>query len=168
MQERDIKTLFKLWPWEWFADSDNGRQIPNVDIRILEPAWKMLWSNKGLLPVLWEIAPNHPNLLPAYFDSPAKLGDRYVRKPLYGREGANVTIFDKGKPIAEGQDQEYGEEGFVYQQFHHVPAFEGKYNPVLGIWMVRGYACGMGIRESQKQITDNLSRFVPHYFEPEN
>ena len=39
--------------------------------------------------------PGHPNLLPAYFeDDPqaAELGNSYVRKPLYSREGANVTL----------------------------------------------------------------------------
>jgi len=29
---------------------------------------------------------------------------------------------------------------------------------------VNGYACGIGIRESDSPITTNLSRFVPHLF----
>ncbi len=34
--------------------------------RFIEPAWKMTPSNKGLLPILWELNPGHPLLLPAY------------------------------------------------------------------------------------------------------
>jgi len=56
-------------------------------------------SNKAFLPLLWEMYPNHPNLLPAYYDSPRiQFGESYtkisdslwVSKPLYGREGARI------------------------------------------------------------------------------
>ena len=30
----------------------------------------MLWSNKGLLAILWELFPGHANLLPAYLNDP--------------------------------------------------------------------------------------------------
>ena len=33
--------------------------------------------------------------------------------------------------------------------------------------MVDGEPAGMGVRESESLITDNLSRFVPHLIEPE-
>ena len=39
-------------------------------IHMLEPAWKLLLGNKAILPVLWEMFPNHKNLLPSYFDVP--------------------------------------------------------------------------------------------------
>jgi glutathionylspermidine synthase len=37
--------------------------------------------------------------------------------------------------------------------------------PVIGSWMVNGYACGIGIREDSGPITGNMSRFVPHVIE---
>jgi glutathionylspermidine synthase len=40
---------------------------------------------------LWELNPNHELLLPAYLDGPRSLKD-YVRKPLFGREGAGITV----------------------------------------------------------------------------
>jgi glutathionylspermidine synthase len=59
---------------------------------------------------------------------------------------------------------DYGEEGFVFQAAAGIPNFGGNY-PVLGSWLVTDQgACGIGIRESDGPITDNLSRFVPHYF----
>src|SRR3977135_668599 len=61
----------------------------------IEPPWKAILSNKGILPLLWEMFADHPNLLPAYFeDDPnaARLGASFVRKPLYSREGANIAL----------------------------------------------------------------------------
>ena len=45
----------------------------------IEPVWKMMLSNKAILPVLWELFPGHPNLLPSFFD---RQGGTYVKKPL--------------------------------------------------------------------------------------
>ena len=72
------------------------RDNPALGIRYtltqwIEPIWKMLLSNKGILPILWELFPGHPNLLECYFNEPKKLTD-YVKKPLLSREGANLTI----------------------------------------------------------------------------
>ena len=38
----------------------------------------------------------------------------------------------------------------------------GPHHPVLGTWVVDGDAAGLGIRESDGLITDDLSFFVPH------
>jgi glutathionylspermidine synthase len=54
-------------------------------------------------------------------------------------------------------------EGFVFQALAPVPVFDGNH-AVIGSWVVDGESCGMGIRESDGPITDNLSRFVPHLF----
>jgi glutathionylspermidine synthase len=93
-----IDALVKLYPWEWMTREEFGLNLRTTDIRLIEPPWKMLLSNKGLLPILWELNPGHPNLLPAAFDRwrlvKEGVGD-YVQKPLYSREGANVTIFPR-------------------------------------------------------------------------
>jgi glutathionylspermidine synthase len=127
----------------------------------MEPAWKMILSNKGILPILWERNPGHPNLLPAYRDDLLfTQADAYVVKPLLSREGANVRIVSPWHTQAEtGGD--YGEEGFVFQEYAPLPAF-GEWRPVIGSWIVGQEPAGMGIRESGGPITDNMSRFVPH------
>ena len=161
--EHPIESIFLLYPWEWmiheaFADAimqTNGR------VQWIEPAWKMVLSNKGILPILWELFPDHPNLLPAYReDYLFAPGVEYVQKPLLSREGANVTLHSAfQQEVSTGGD--YGEEGFVYQAFAPLPEFDG-WHPVVGSWVIGGEAAGMGIRESRSLITDNLSRFVPH------
>jgi glutathionylspermidine synthase len=160
LEARPIETLFKLYPWEWLAREEFGRHLLARPARIVEPAWKMLLSNKALLVLLWEMNYGHPNLLPTYFE-PQKFGADYVRKPLLSREGENVTIRSRG--AVRRQPGGYGGEGYVYQGVAPLPAFDGRY-PVIGAWIVGEAAAGMGIREDDSPITRNSSRFVPHYF----
>ena len=158
-----IGSLFKLYPWEWLVQDEYGPKALETykGMLWLEPIWKMILSNKGILPILWELYPNHENLLPAYFDGPREM-TKYVRKPLLSREGANVTIFDGEKETHTPGT--YGEEGYIYQGLAEIPCFDGNY-PVIGSWVIGGHTAGIGIRESTNLITDNFSRFVPHLFE---
>jgi glutathionylspermidine synthase len=120
-------------------------------------------SNKGILPLLWQMYEGHPNLLPAFFeDDPnaARLGSSFVRKPLYSREGANVSLVADGVAVS-AQEGPYGAEGFVRQALAPLPDFGGLY-PVVGSWLVAGEPCGLSIREDATPITGNGSRFLPH------
>jgi glutathionylspermidine synthase len=154
-----IDWLFKLYPWEWLMREDFGPHITRSATRFIEPMWKSVLSCKGLLPLLWELYPDHPNLLPAYFEA-GRLQD-YARKPLFSREGANVELVDAGRCIARGEGP-YGAEGFIYQALYRLPQFDSRY-PVIGAWVVDGQPAGMGIREDASPLTTNLSSFVPHY-----
>ncbi len=161
--DKPIKNIFKLYPYEWLIHEEFGDKLMQ-DVnkcKWIEPAWKSILSNKGILPILWELFPNHPNLLPAYFDEPGDMTE-YIEKPIYSREGANAAIYTGGelKCHTEG---EYGEEGFVYQQLFNVPNFDGNY-PIVGSWIIGGESAGIGMRESTNLITDNFSRFIPHLF----
>jgi glutathionylspermidine synthase len=156
-----ITHCFKLYPWEWMWHEEFAAHLDRDPVRFLEPTWKMLLSNKGLLPILWELFPDHPNLLPAY-ETAAPLGRRYVRKPKLSREGANVAWIESGIAVEEtGGD--YGEEGFVFQAPADLPEFDGQ-RAVCGVWIVDHEPAGLGIREDTRRITGNLSRFVPHFF----
>jgi glutathionylspermidine synthase len=121
----------------------------------------MILSNKGLLPLLWELYPNHPNLLPAFFTR-GPLGDTYVKKPLLSREGSNVEIVTPNMVTAAPGP--YGREGWVYQAFLPLPQFEG-WHPVIGSWVVGDEPAGIGIRETEGLITGDQCYFVPHYFD---
>ena len=84
-----IRFLFKLYPWEWLLREEFGPHLMTDTIGVVEPPWKMLLSNKAILPILWEMFPGHPNLLPAACEREAIDGP-CVEKPIYGREGAGV------------------------------------------------------------------------------
>jgi len=160
MDNKPIETLFKLYPWEWMMREDFGPNVLVSKTNFIEPLWKAVLSCKGLLAVLWELFPDHPNLLPTYF-TPDKLTS-YAKKPLYSREGANVELFRDGQLVAK-DDGPYGQEGHVYQQLHSLPCIEGRY-PVIGAWIVGKESAGMCIREDVSPITTNMSNFIPHYF----
>jgi glutathionylspermidine synthase len=163
MEGLPIKNLFKLYPWEWLVNEDFGKNIltDTNSTFFIEPSWKMILSNKAILPLLWKLYPSHPHLLPSYFEDD-KLSN-YVKKPILSREGANIQIVT-GDSILLQTDGEYGEEGFIYQELFRLPEFEGNY-PVIGSWIIGQQPAGIGIREANTLVTDNLSRFVPHIIE---
>lgn len=161
-QNRILETVFKLYPWEFMVQEQDGKYLPNASTQWIEPVWKMLWSNKAILPILWKLFPNHENLLPAFFEKPDAMLS-YVKKPKLSREGANVSIIENNVRIAN-TDGEYGGEGYIFQEYCKPQSFSGNY-PVIGSWMVGGKSVGIGIRESDTMITDNRSRFVPHVVE---
>jgi glutathionylspermidine synthase len=160
LDDQKIETMFKLYPWELMMKEEFGMHVlddPQA-VRWMEPAWKMFLSNKALLAALWHLYPDHPNLLPAYLDTPKDMTE-WVAKPLHGREGDNIIIHAKGVDIAQPGD--YGSEGWCYQQWYPLPDFYGN-RPVLGAWVVDGESVGVGIRESDGPITDYFCRFVPN------
>ena len=158
--DEPIRTLFKLYPWEWLVREEFGRYLAEASLHILEPAWKMVLSTKGILPVLWDLFEGHPNLLRATFDDRPPEGD-HVRKPLLSREGSNVAICRGGEVVSTPGS--YGSEGYVYQSYAPLPVFDGNY-PVIGSWVIDGEPAGIGIREDRTEITTNGSRFIPHFF----
>jgi glutathionylspermidine synthase len=161
LREQPVSHWFKLYPWEWLWHETFGDHLLHQPTHCIEPAWKMLLSNKGLLPVLWELFPDHPNLLPA-FETSDPLGSSFVRKPRLSREGANIAFVENGVAVLETTG-DYGEDGYVFQAIADAPNHEGNF-PVFGVWIVDHEPAGLGIREDSTRITGNLSRFVPHYF----
>lgn len=162
-----IHLLFKLYPWEWIFTDPFCRSPSIRETRFIEPAWKAVLSTKAILPLLWEMAPGHPNLLPAYFeDDPrcAELGGSYAVKPIHSREGANIELVRDGVTIARAEGT-YGASPRIVQALQELPAFDGNY-PVIGSWLVGDEACGIGIREDRSPITRDTSRFVPHAILP--
>jgi len=155
-----IDVLCKLYPWEWLMRDEFGPHLLQTRLKVIEPPWKILLSTKGLLPILWELNPGHPNLLPAAFERFRISGD-YVQKPLYSREGANVTVYRGAEVLREGGS--YGDEGWIYQAYTPLPRFGDSY-AVVGSWIVGDEPAGIGIREDLTPITRNSSHFVPHYF----
>ncbi len=159
----EIETIFKLYPYEWMMAEEFGPELITTREKCwwIEPAWKMILSNKMILTVLHDLFPRSPYILPCKTTRP--LSGDFVEKPIFSREGANVDIWINGKSV-EKTGGEYGSEGYVYQQYAALPDYDGNH-PVIGSWLIGGEPAGMGIRESDGLITNNASRFVPHFFE---
>jgi glutathionylspermidine synthase len=168
LDNQPIKGLFKLYPWEFMVQEDFACTITAANTQMIEPAWKMLLSNKGILPLLWQRYPNHPNLLPAFFETATSepLGAGWVRKPLFSREGANVDLITtSGEKISAVGP--YADGRYVRQQLHALPKYRDEYRnadtyAMLGSWIVGDSAAGICIREDESLITKDTSRFLPH------
>lgn len=184
-QDRVMGTLFKLYPWEDLLRDDYAAHLAGSGALFLEPPWKAVLSNKGLLPVLWQMFEGHPNLLPAFFEAdiaPALAGsgpaaapiraaferaaDRlragHVTKPVFSREGASIAIVENGRATETATLRDYDHHPRIVQAYAPLPVFDG-FRPVIGAWIV-GHGCaGIGIREDHSRITQDLSRFKPHF-----
>lgn len=164
--ERPIERLFKLYPWEWLAAEPFFAEIGQERSRFTEPAWKMMLSNKGLLPILWELNPGHPLLLPAASsreDLRAMGVTRWVEKPHFGREGGGVTVYDHGAAVARGAAVTAAGP-LVYQQRAGLFTARERHF-VWGLWMVGDECRGLSARGDRSPVTGNLSRFYPHRIE---
>jgi glutathionylspermidine synthase len=170
--ESPILSIFKLYPWESMLEEAFAAQCLSTykSMNWIEPIWKILLSNKGILPILWELYPNHPLLLESHFVTSAsgwRPAPGWVRKPMHSREGANIVMATpNGQTIkTEGP---YDNRLLIDQAFGPVASFTDATGsqrfPVLGLWMIDQECCGMGIREDAGPITGNLSSFVPHIF----
>lgn len=164
--ERVIEKLFKLYPWEWMTEEPFFAEIGQERARFIEPAWKMMLSNKGLLPILWELNPGHPLLLPAYASQQELQAHGisfWAEKPFFGREGAGVSLVDRGKQIATGGAGHHREPA-VYQKHASLFSANGQHF-VWGLWMIGDKCRGLSARGDSSPITGNLSRFFPHRIE---
>lgn len=159
-----IAHLAMLWPFEFAWEGRDAAYLASTRTRFIEPLWKAVMSSKGLLPIMHELAPEHPGVLPARFADSLSLADvgmNPVRKPLWSREGQNVQL--PGAPATGG---EYGDLPLIEQAYVELPEFrthtdEARY-PVLGVWAAGDEPCGLGIREGVSRVTDDRARFVPH------
>ena len=163
LDDNAITHCFKLYPWEFMLREEFGDALEAADVGWLEPPWKSVLSNKALLPLLWQEFPNHPNLLPAFFeqDKHRATGGKWIKKPLFSREGANISLLNDDDSPTTLSDGPYGEEGFILQQYHPLPRYGDQY-VLIGSWLVDDLPAGISIREDRSLITQDLSRYLPH------
>ena len=183
--DQPMFSIFKLYPWEAMLQEEFGPHALDTypTTRWIEPIWKMLLSNKGILPILWQLYPNHELLLESHFLPATEAGaeadaepgapgldsetwvfpslQNYVIKPLISREGANITLVRDNAVTASTPGPYRGRR--IVQALAPPAVFDHRHT-VLGLWMIDQDCCGMGVRESFSPITDNLSSFVPHFF----
>ncbi|MEH6446088.1 MAG: glutathionylspermidine synthase family protein [Oceanospirillaceae bacterium] len=157
-----ISWMFKLYPWEFMLREEYASTLIENNTSWLEPPWKALLSNKALLPMLWKMFENHPNLLPSFFEDELANSQlkNYVKKPIFAREGANISINIDGKETYSSPGP-YGDEGYIYQAYYPLPAFGDNFT-LIGSWLVNDQAAGISVREDKNRITQDMSRYMPH------
>lgn len=154
---------FMLIPWEIIAIEESElahlltKIIKNQKAIILNPAYTLMFQSKAILELLWQLYPNHKYLLKTSF-VPLE-NTKQVKKPFFGREGANITIFDKNGEIITKSNGEYENNGYIYQEFAELNHYNEEFYQA-GVFFAYE-ACGLGFRKGNA-ILDNYAKFVGH------
>lgn len=163
-----INFLYKLYPWEWMWNEEFGVQLAELGSKmgIVEPAWKIVASNKAILAKMFELNPDHPNLVPTYNTEHESLGGKFFEKPIWGREGTGIRFVDGGNVIKTDQqtpDPVSSKVPPVYQAAIDVHRVDGWYTQ-FGSWVADHKPSGMIMRESETPIITGMSPIVPHLY----
>jgi glutathionylspermidine amidase/synthetase len=174
-----IRRVWKTWAWETVVQPlraegalpcGSGRRgapprlldiLLRPGVKVYEPLWTLIPSNKAILPVLWEMFPNHPHLLDSSFSLTEGLRSRgYVAKPIVGRCGSNIGVFDGREEMLEKTPGKFGGRDRIYQEFWRLPSIDGC-NLQVSAFTVYGSYAGCGVRIDRSLVIRADSDFMP-------
>ncbi|KRF60654.1 glutathionylspermidine synthase [Bacillus sp. Soil768D1] len=191
-QEGDkINFLYRLYPLEYLVDDKDStgneiglsflQHIADGKVKLINPPGSFLMQSKAVLALIWTLRDDsgifsfeeresiRRYFLPTYLKSGFPFENKaYVAKPIYGREGGSVEIFDNFSKLVEKDEEDYyAEWQKVYQQYVEMPTktvntWDGEYTGkmLVGSFLIGGEASGLFLRVGEK-ITGNLSMFCP-------
>lgn len=175
-----VRTVWKTWMWEsGFTDYFKAKEsrpagwkaapadtvrlcdilLGDETIVVFEPLWKVVPSNKAILPLIYKNHPDNEFILRAEFelsDDLRKVG--YAKKPIVGRCGRNVTITSSEGEKLLASEGNFGDRDHVFQELFVLPKRDDYY-AILGGWIVGDEYAGTGIREDKTIITGIESPF---------
>ncbi|WP_170254426.1 glutathionylspermidine synthase family protein [Phaeodactylibacter luteus] len=161
--------VFKMVPWDFIAHEepelmDILTQIITRELCVVfNPAYSLLLQSKALLTLPAELGLQHPALLRCSWDKGAFTGQRFAAKPIFGRTGDNVSLFDGSpQPIAQNAG-DFPSGPFVYQELapFNTDSDGARYQP--SVFMSGEEACGLGIRRQEGLIVDDDAEFISHF-----
>ncbi|KFZ38207.1 glutathionylspermidine synthase [Shewanella mangrovi] len=179
-----ITCVWKTWAWETALDQirhecEDDLNAPPIrtgapeqavrlidvllrpEMQVYEPLWTLIPSNKAITPVLWQLFPNHRYLLNASFELTDDLiAHGYVRKPIAGRCGDNVSLIDKHDSILGETDGRFGEQDCIYQALWRLPQID-KYRVQICTFALGGSYGGSCIRVDDSLIITTDSDLLP-------
>ncbi len=170
-----ITKLLLMYPLAYLINDDFGAALVDLvttgEVQIIEPAWKLLASNKRLLATMWERNAYHPALLntvPATSGTAAGLllgTNGYVSKPYSGFDGQNIQVFNADATKADETAGSFAADDRVLQQRASLTETGGVFMAV-DAWVIdNGNVVALGVREADTPILDSAARFVPHIVE---
>jgi len=171
-----IRYVWKTWAWETALDqiraeceqddchpvlrnAEDSHPAPRLvdvllrpDIVVFEPFWTLIPSNKAILPVLWKIFPDHPYLLNSQFELTEAFNQRgYVSKPIAGRCGLNISLFDKNDNVLKETGGKFEAQDQVYQELWKLPQIDG-YRTQVCTFTVKGKFAGSCVRVDKSLV----------------
>lgn len=161
---KTINHLVKMVPWDLICtyDEKSIEQAKNIvrcltlrpEITISNPPYAMLYQSKALLAVMYEMFPESKYLLKT------KLVDKdytdttpYVLKPVFGREGQNITIVQDGT-AREHTNGYYDESSImIAQELAEFPKDTENRCYQAGVFISMETPCGISFRRSEPHKT---------------
>jgi glutathionylspermidine synthase len=157
--------------------------VQNKKLAILNPPSSFLLQNKAVMAVIWGMHESEDSFftenehewiedyfLPTYLEPDPFLISRtkYVKKPIFGREGDTVQIFDSsGSLFLEEAQQTYSGVPAIYQQYSEMPVTSFRSirgaqtgHQLIGSFLLNGQPSAVGFRVGG-EITNNLSCYLP-------
>lgn len=182
--DKQIFSVWKTWAWETMLEQlredatgnevappiRTGREGDTVrlidvllrpEVLVYEPLWTAIPSNKAILPVLWELFPNHRYLLEASFELSGSLKNNgYAQKPIGGRRGDNVSLICDCTDQLDATQGKFGSQEQIYQQLWCLPKIEDQYVQVC-TFTVGGHYGGACLRSDPSRIIVGNSDMQP-------
>lgn len=181
-----IRWVWKSWAWETALDQiredleddaedlelhrtiDRRTQKPRLvdvllreEVMVFEPLWTLIPSNKAILPVLSSMYPENRYLLESSFeltDGIARKG--YVVKPIVGRCGANIAIYDRNDNLVSATNGNFEQQDQIYQELFPLPKLDGKHVQI-GTFSTGGSYGGACVRVDPSPILTTDSDILP-------
>ena len=180
-----IRSVWKTWAWETALDqiraecehddsqpalhtrASSGAAPRLVDVllrpevMVYEPFWTLIPSNKAILPVLWQMYPEHPWLLHAQFELTDYLQQHgYVSKPIAGRCGFNISLVDRHDTVLNETAGRFDEQDQIFQELWRLPDIDG-YRTQVCTFSVGGRYAGSCVRVDPSLIITTDSDIMP-------
>ncbi|MGF1724891.1 bifunctional glutathionylspermidine amidase/synthase [Photobacterium nomapromontoriensis] len=181
---RLIHCVWKTWSWETAIDqvrevsSDEYAAVPihtgypdikvrlidvllRPEVKVFEPLWTLIPSNKAILPVLWSLFPHHRYLLNTDFvvnDELKQTG--YAIKPIAGRCGSNIDLVNHDESILDKTHGSFDNQKNIYQELWCLPKIANKYVQVC-TFTVDGNYGGVCLRTDDSLVIKKDSDIAP-------
>ena len=161
--EMPIRVMGKLYPWEWMVREEFGAHVLSGTTAFIEPAWKMILSQQDAAAAPVGGLPRSTRTC-----CPRSIPSTPIWAAPMSRSrcsAAKATTSPSSVPACSTPPP-----GLRCRRLclSGLPAAAGVRRQPCGRRLLgdRGPAAGIGMREDERRITHNNSRFVPHYFEP--
>jgi glutathionylspermidine amidase/synthetase len=180
-----IRWVWKTWAWETALDQiraeceDDQERLrtyragerrtgtPRLvdvllrpEVMVYEPLWTLIPSNKAILPILWELFPNHPYLLNSAYELADELRQKgYVVKPIVGRAGSNIRMIDRDAGLIEATTGQFERQQAMFQELFRLPVVAG-YHVQLTTFSAAAKYAGSAVRIGKTPLITGDSDLV--------
>ena len=157
--------FYKFIPWDFIAFEEPELMgilsaIVQKDLGVvLNPAYTMMLQSKAIMQYMYELEPRNSMLLQTSLKELTFPRRHYVRKPVFGRMGENISFHTGAAEPEYATEGDYGDFHPVYQEIavFNEDSEEHRYQPSI-YWA--GEAIGLCFRRQDDLILDDDAEFV--------